>query len=325
MTLVAGLTGCDSDGSRTSSSNATESTLRPATTISVASTITNASPSTTEIGSEVGVTTLSLREGALTLRAGRDVFDLTGFDPYHVAMSPTGSIVVSMAESDRRSLFALADGNQPIDTGIRLTVDSSFAFGPHGDLFTVERPTTGPYRASQYHVEPNGPWTLVTTVDAPTTGECGITVSPIRAGCPSGTGPAVTFDPPVPFNHVEGDPLLAGTQGTGIVRRSGGGIERQWIARLDVPLGIDCTDNSCAYLFVPGPAGSSVYVPFVGDSGNRRAAFILDDRNDAGAAILDGDIPVALGMRGSELLCVQTGTDHTSIVAIDLTPIQQST
>ncbi len=313
---------CGSEGATTSNSRVGQLTSIPSTTVGNETTSADSSPLTTDLSSDEGITILSLHEGDIALAPGRVVFDLAGFDPYRVAMSPTGLIVVASAVSDELSVYALADDSTPVDTGIRLTADfSSFAFGPYGDLFTIERALVGPSTVSQFHPELDGSWTMVTEVSEPITGECGTSITATRAGCPLGTGPSITFDPPVHFDDVVGDPLLAGTDGTGTVRRIGGDVEREWIARLDVPLAIDCTDDACAYLLVPGPDSSAVYVPFLGNAGNRRAVFILDDRQDAGAAFVDGEVPIVLGIRGSELLCVKTYADRASIIAIDLTPI----
>jgi hypothetical protein len=193
------------------------------------------------------------------------------------------------------------------------------SFGPGGDLFTIEHLLSGAV-VSQFHRNDSGPGLrFVTRVSGPMTGECGFVVDPAHVGCPTDTGPQITFDPPVPFDHVTGSPILAGTSGSGAVERTGSSPAR-WQVTLTSATPIDCTDDTCTYEWLPGPAGSAVYVPYVDDpaGGNHLAAFVVDSRATAHGALL-GPCDAVLGMIGTELIGFQyIDGGRRRLVAIDL-------
>ena len=179
----------------------------------------------------------------------------------------------------------------------------------------------GEARAIDWFVSRAGQFELITLAAAPVTGECGFRVGPAYVGCPPGTGPQIVFDPPVPLDQVIGDPLLTGTTATGSIERAGTSPAR-WQIRLDSAVPIDCTDDACAYEWLPGPSGSAVYLPYLDtpEGGNHLAAFVVDGRSIANGALL-GRCDLVVGIVGNDVIGVQHVDGGQQLVAIDLTPL----
>ncbi len=201
----------------------------------------------------------------------------------------------------------------PLDLGIDLQVGASLAFGPHGDLFTVEHSLDGTSKVSEYHPTPTSAWTWIASAQAGVTGECGITITPSAAGCP--TGPTLRFEPPVGYDRVEIDPALT------TVTRTGGEVERKWSISLQLLFDINCEDHTCARMTAPGPDNSAVWFPYLYGQQQSQAVFVLDDRDLAGAAWLDPRINSVIGVHDTDLIAVQHVDGKLEVVAIDLTPI----
>ena len=215
-------------------------------------------------------------------------------------------------------LYSFTQGQSPVDTGVGLSAGASLKFGPGGDLFAVEYAIEGDTVVSQFGLSDGGGLVLLNSATGPITGECGIAITPTYAGCPINTGPQIAFDPPVPFDQVLGDSHLAGSNGTGVVERTGSAPAR-WQVTLDSEIPINCDDNTCEGEWLPGPSGSAIYAPYLETStgGNHLAVFVVDNRAIATGALID-TAELVLGLVGTDLICVQQVDNGEQLIAIDL-------
>lgn len=264
--------------------------------------------------STIPATVVQLTATSPVLSPTTTLFDLTGFDTGALAVSPDGRIVAGKAIGALQHLFELRQDTDPLDLGIELSVGASLAFGPHGDLFTVEHSLDGTSKVSEYRPTPDAKWTWIASAQAGVKGECGITVTPASAGCP-GTGPVLEFNPPVDYDRVEIDQSLS------TITRTSGEATRQWSINLDLLFAINCEDRTCAQMSTPGPDNSAVWFPYLYGQQQSQAVFVLDDRPVAGAAWLDPRINNVIGIHGTDLIAVQTANGRLEVVAVDLSTI----
>jgi len=290
------------------------------TTVTLSSTVppTTDAPATTSASVSVPAKQLVLRSDAVTL-ASRPL-DGGAFDGRSAAVSADELIMVSKTSDSGIELYSFTEGRPPVDTGVAVSAGTSLKFGPGGDLFAVEYGREGKVVVSQFGRADDGRLVLRNSASGPT-GECGIAITPEYAGCPTGVGPQITFDPPIPFDQVLGDSLLAGSHAAGVVERTGSNPKR-WQVSLDSDIPIDCTDNTCEHEWWPGPAGSAIYVPYLDTpaGGNHLAVFVVDDRATATGALLD-PADVVLGVIGTELIGVQQAGGGEQLIAFDLSPL----
>lgn len=261
-----------------------------------------------------GTTIVELQLTSVTLSPSRTLFDLTGFENGVLALSPDGRLIVGKVTGDRMELFEVQNDQSLFDLGIELATGASLAFGPHGDLFSVESALDGTAKVSEFQPSPTSTWRWISSASAAIDAHCGIMVTPAAVGCP-GSGPKLSFDPPVEYDRVQVQPSV-----TGIIR-TGGAVDRRWLIALQLPFDLDCEDRACAQMVAPGPGGSAVWFPLLRGQQQSQAVFVLDDRNNAGAAWLDPRITGVVGVRGTDLIAVQPIDGKLEVVAVDLTPI----
>jgi hypothetical protein len=259
-------------------------------------------------------TLVHLTETSPVLAPTGTLFDLTGFENGALAVSPDGRLIAGKVNGEVQQLYELRQDSRPLDLGIELQLDAAIAFGPRGDLFTVEHSLDGTSKVSEYRPTPTSVWTWVASADAGVTGACGITVTPAAAGCP-GTGPALEFNPPVEYDRVEIDPSLT------TVSRISGDVTRRWSIALDLVFDINCEDHTCAQMSAPGPHDSAIWFPYIYGQQRAQAVFVFDDRTLAGAAWLDPRINSVIGVHGSDLIAVQTVDGRLEVVTVDLSTI----
>ena len=266
--------------------------------------------------------TLTLGNGAARLPATRVVaaLDLSQLTNVEVVLAPDGRIVLAHDVDGRRRLFTVSAIGELTDIGINLVPGSTFLFGAHGDLYTLQRFDQSNAQISEYHPTSSGRWEWVGSGAGGTVGpDCVLAVTPDGASCAGGVG--FRSGDPQNFDRVVADPSLGTTGARASIARTGGAYEHTWTTELVMQRALSCTGRTCASALFPGPAGSVVWAPPADGGEPDRAVFVLDDRAAAGAAWLDPSIETVVGVEGNELIAVRQVYGAKTLVGVDLTSI----
>ncbi len=284
------------------------------------------SPGETDPPIEPACAAFAAVDSNVTLRLAADAPTLSArvveggeFDGGVAAMASDGFMVLGRESGNRIRLWSFQEGSAPVDTGSTVAKGAYLWFAPNGDLYVVEHNEGVAFWTITFFTRADGGrLSQQPTAEGPVDGECVFTATPTAFGCAN--GPRLEIDPPLHFDRVVGNPLLAGTNGTGSVELAGSASKR-WGVTLDSDIPINCDDDTCAGLWRPGPNGTALYLPYLEtpEGGNHIALFVVGDQSAADGVRLE-PMDATLGLVGTQLYGFQYTPAGAQLVAFDLTP-----